>query len=118
MHTKSVRKAGLLIIAFALLWSFLMPTAERVVTPISKSIPAVSAPASIHSPLGAPVHFAQKLRLLLPLIILFVFVCSILCDIRVRTRVERFAPPVPLLRKQLFLRPLKFTSMYVPAYFA
>ncbi|TNJ67054.1 hypothetical protein FE784_07610 [Paenibacillus hemerocallicola] len=112
----AVRTFGLVSVAFALLWSFLMPTAERVVTPISQSIPAVSAPASIHSPLGAPAHFLQKLRVLLPLVAIFLPLCSVLlCDIRIRTRLERFAPPVPLLRKQLFLRPLKFTSKFVSA---
>lgn len=109
-----IRTFGLLIFAFALLWSFLMPTAERVVTPVSKSIPAVSAPASIHSPLGAPANFLQKLRIMLPLVALFyvslsmITSCPVICS-----RLERFAPPIPLLRKQLLLRPLKFTSIYV-----
>ncbi|TMV45943.1 hypothetical protein FE783_27780 [Paenibacillus mesophilus] len=112
----TVRTIGLLSVAFALLWSFLMPTADTVVTPISQSIPAVSAPASIHSPLGAPAHFLQKLRVFLPLITIFLPLCTIvLRDICIRARLERFAPPVPLLRKQLLLRPLKFTSMYVGA---
>lgn len=112
--SSTVRTIRLLTVAFALLWSFLMPTAEKVVTPVSQSIPAVSAPASIHSPLGAPANFLQKLRVLLSLIVVFMSFCTLLCDIAiVRTRLERFAPPIPLLRKQLFLRPLKFTSIYV-----
>lgn len=110
----AVRTIGLLSIAFALLWSFLMPTAERVVTPVSQTIPAVSAPASVHAPLGAPAHGLQKLRMLIPLIAVFLPLCSILLsDVVTRTRLERFAPPVPLLRKRLFLRPLKHTSKFV-----
>lgn len=109
----TIRNIGLLTVAFALLWSFLMPTAERVVTPVSQSIPAVSAPASIHSTLGAPAHPLQKLRVLLPLIAVFFTMSRMLCRVVVRARLDRFAPPVSLLRKQLLLRPLKFTSLYV-----
>lgn len=108
------RKTVLLVSTFFLLWSFLMPTAERVVTPVSHSIPAVSAPASLHSPLGVPAHPLQKLRALLPFITVFLTLSSVvLRDIRIRVRIARFAPPIPLLRKQLLLRPLKFTSLYV-----
>ncbi|MEF3307035.1 hypothetical protein [Paenibacillus sp. GYB003] len=108
-----VRLIGLLSVAFALLWSFLIPTAERVVTPVSQSIPAVSAPSSIHSPLGAPAQIVQKLRVLLPLVVIFCPFGVMPGSEPVRARLKRFAPPISLLRKQLLLRPLKFTSIYV-----
>lgn len=103
-----------LLVMFALVWSFLMPTAELVVTPVSKTIPAVSASTTIHSPLSSPAHMLTKLRIFLPAIVITLFVGCIVCyENRIRNRLDRFAPPIPLLRKQLLLRPLKFTSHYV-----
>ncbi|PYI53788.1 hypothetical protein [Paenibacillus flagellatus] len=112
--SRNVRTIVLLAFALSLLWTFLVPTAERVVTPVSKTIPAVSAKASFHSPSGAPAHPVQKLRLLLALVAVFMpFPIAIVRADRVRIRLQRFAPPVALLRKQLLLRSLRFGSRYL-----
>jgi hypothetical protein len=50
----------------------------------------------------------------MPALVVTLFVgCIVSRENRIRNRLDRFAPPIPLLRKQLLLRPLKFTSHYV-----
>ena len=108
----AVRKIHLrLIVTFALLWSFLMPTIETVVTPVSSAIPAVSSVKQGYSAINASgfnsdkPEEAVKLTALLALFLLLDLVPSPL-----RIRLD-FA--IPLLMKSLLLRPIKFTSNYV-----
>ncbi|TMV45954.1 hypothetical protein FE783_27840 [Paenibacillus mesophilus] len=112
--SKAVRMYHLhmkLIVAFALVWSFLMPTIETVVTPVSSTIPAVSS--GMHGCTAASIS-GQNLEkpeeavtcstssvLLLPL-------GQVASMLR-----HRLAFAIPLLMKSLLLRPIKFTSKYV-----
>lgn len=101
-----------LISAFTLIWSFLMPTIETVVTPVSSAIPAVSSGAAgctgaavlgqnYDKPESDDVPYATFSVTLLAL------------GVALSVRMPRFSFVIPLLMKSLLLRPIKFTSNYV-----
>lgn len=99
-----------LIVAFALLWSFLMPTIETVVTPVSSTIPAVSSAAgcSAASTVGQNIEKPEE-AVLCPVFSLLLFSLGHV----VSTLQLRIAHAIPLLMKSMLLRPIKFTSTYV-----
>ncbi|TNJ67044.1 hypothetical protein FE784_07560 [Paenibacillus hemerocallicola] len=112
--SKAVRMYHLhvkLIVAFALVWSFLMPTIETVVTPVSSAIPAVSSGMHGCSAVNASGQNLEKPEE------------SVTCPTHsvlffplghvVSTLQLRLAFAIPLLMKSLLLRPIKFTSNYV-----
>lgn len=102
-----------LIVAFALIWSFLMPTIDKVVTPVSSSLPAVSS--GIHGCMAANAsgHSLEKPEddavCLLRSVVFFP-----LSEVASTPRL-RFSYDISLLMKSLLLRPIKFTSNYVAA---
>ncbi|GAA3408778.1 hypothetical protein ACFFNY_07995 [Paenibacillus hodogayensis] len=100
-----------LIVTFALLWSFLMPTIETVVTPVSSSIPAVSSAAAgccIASTVGQSIEKPEEAVAFTVFALLLFPLRRIVTALRLRT-----TRAIPLLMKSLLLRPIKFTSNYV-----
>ncbi|MEF3307025.1 hypothetical protein [Paenibacillus sp. GYB003] len=107
----AIRNYLKLIVAFALLWSFLMPTIETVVTPVSSSIPAVSSGTSGCLIAGVLNQSFEKPDEALPIAALSVTVFSLVRQVSsFRLRITR---AIPLLMKSMLLRPIKFTSNYV-----
>lgn len=101
-----------LMVAFALLWSFLMPTIEKVVTPVSSAIPAVSSgmPGCTTASVSGQ-NFEKPEETVVCAIVSFLFLQIgglVVSLLRLR---HSFA--IPLLMKSLLLRPIKFTSNYV-----
>jgi len=102
-----------LIIAFALLWSFLMPTIETVVTPVSSAIPAVSSGApgnAIATTVGQSFEKPEDVVLCVVFSLPLFPQGTVVSTLRLR-----IARAIPLLMKIMLLRPLKFTSKYVSA---
>jgi hypothetical protein len=65
--------------------------------------------------MGGIAQVIQKQRIVLLLVAVLFPLVQTLCRSQIRIRLGRFASSISLLRKQLFLRPLKFTSLYVHA---
>lgn len=111
MIAAAFRKHFKFVVAFALLWSFLMPTIDTVITPVSSAIPAVSSGTSGCSAASTINQSFEKPEEALPCTVfsLLVFpLFHVISTIRLRhTRA------IPLLMKSLLLRPIKFTSNYV-----
>ncbi|PYI53783.1 hypothetical protein [Paenibacillus flagellatus] len=99
------------IVAFALLWSFLMPTIESVVTPVSSAIPAVSAGGAGCSSASAAVQNFEKPEEALPFAVFSQMAFPV--GFVISAMLLRQARAIPLLMRRLLLRPIKFTSVYV-----
>ena len=99
-----------LVVAFALLWSFLMPTIDTVVTPVSSAIPAVSA-ANGCCATGVVGKSLDKPEEKTPYPVVYILVFPLL--LIVSSFRLRYFQAVPLLLRSLLLRPIKFTSNYV-----
>jgi hypothetical protein len=100
-----------LIVAFALVWSFLMPTIETVVTPVSSTIPAVSSGmhgCSTVNASGPNLEKPEEAGTCLISSVLLLPLGHVVSTLRLR-----LAFAIPLLMKSLLLRPIKFTSNYV-----
>ncbi|RKN85165.1 hypothetical protein [Paenibacillus ginsengarvi] len=108
---RTFRKHMKFIVAFTLLWAFLMPTIETVVTPVSRSIPAVSSGATgnvVSATVSPSLEKPDEAVLCESFSILFFTLLPVLSAYRLRrTRA------IPLLIKSLLLRPIKFTSKYI-----
>mgnify|MGYP001160585507 CR=1 FL=1 len=100
-----------LIVAFALLWSFLMPTIDSVVTPVSSAIPAVSAGTNGCCAAGVVGKSPDKPEEKTPYMAVYILVFPLL--LIVSSFRLRYFQAVPLLLRSLLLRPIKFTSNYV-----
>jgi hypothetical protein len=101
-----------IIVAFALLWSFLMPTIDSVITPVSSSIPAVSSSAPGSAAAGLPGQNLDKPETTV-LVVLLAFLYVHCTGQLVVAFWLRQLSAIPLLLKSLLLRPLKFVSDYV-----
>lgn len=99
------------LVIFALVWAFLMPTIEKVVTPVSSSMPAVSSGVSGTVSVSIPGKDPDKPHKLVVCIIPLI----VGRYVRQVTSIPRFRTSIPLIIKNLLLRPMKFTSNYVGA---
>lgn len=100
-----------LVVAFALLWSFLMPTIDTVVTPVSSAIPAVSAGTNgccAAGVVGKSLDKPEEKTLCTVVSILVFPLLPVISSFRLR-----YSQAVPILLRSLLLRPIKFTSNYV-----
>lgn len=108
---RSVRILIKLVSAFTLIWSFLMPTIETVVTPVSSTIPAVSSGTPGCTSAAIPGPNYDKPESDIPYASFSILLLAL--GLAAPVRIPRFAFAIPLLMKSLLLRPIKFTSNYV-----
>ncbi|MDF2657638.1 MAG: hypothetical protein K0Q94_429 [Paenibacillus sp.] len=100
-----------LISAFLLIWSFLMPTIETVVTPVSSAIPAVSSGAPGCTGAAVLGQNYDKPESDVPYAAFSVTLLAL--GLALSVRMPHFSFVIPLLMKSLLLRPIKFTSNYL-----